>query len=298
MNNNNEKSENTVVNVQKVIISITNKNTVIFCRVSSYGQTGKFSISFEVQEHQGKICANLFNLKVMATYKVVESAYDGKSCTIKSLISKNKGKNMIVYNVSRFCRNIDRGLELLDYALKCNTRLFFVDEGIVWDKNHTHFRQKLRDRLYLAEEESKAIGKRVKAALAEKKRLGYFTGGTPKYGFKVVSDFGGKRAVPKLDEQDVIKFINLCRTVKTSVRTLNEWMRKISPSFDSPIELCFNNKTVKTIKEPLTYTDIAALLNSYGVDRRGSKWTRSSVSEIARRDYENVLEGLVAMDIE
>lgn len=287
--NNNEEPQRITINIGNIIASITKKDAVIFCRVSSFGQTGKFTISFEVQEHKGQVCANLFKLKVMETIKIVESAYEGKTCTIKSLINKYRGKNIIIYNVSRFCRNVDRGLELLAYAIKCNTRLFFVEEGIVWDKNHTNFRNQLRDRLYVAQEESVAIGRRVKDALAEKKRRGYFTGGKPKYGFKVIDSDGGRKAVPENYEQSVINFINMCRKVGTSVNTLNECMRNITDNFDSPIELFHNGDSINVIKDPLNYVTIANLLNSYGVRKRDQKWSPDSVNKIGKQDYENVL---------
>ena len=111
-NHNNNANPN---DIQRIILTIRNKTAVVYCRVSSYGQTGQYHISFEVQEQKGNICANIFRLKVMSTVKVVESAYKGVKCTIKSLIRQNRGKNIIIYNVSRFCRNKDKGLELLNY---------------------------------------------------------------------------------------------------------------------------------------------------------------------------------------
>jgi DNA invertase Pin-like site-specific DNA recombinase len=301
MNYNTDNDNNTPAsNVGETDISIiketiTNRNTIIFCRVSSYGQTGPYCVSFDLQEHKGYVCSRLFALKVMGVTKVVESAYQGKTCTIKSLITLNKGKNIIIYNVSRFSRNVTNGLELLDYALKCNTRLFFVEEGIVWDKNNTNNRNQLQNKLYLAQEESRAIGRRVKDALALKKRQGYFTGGIPKYGYKVVDSVGGRRAIPDKYEQAVIKFINLCRTVGTSVRTLNEWMRILSPTFDDLIELEYDGRAVRTLQEPLSYEGIADLLNEYNVTKRNRQWSKSMVSAICRQDYENILEGMINM---
>ena len=290
-------TERVVINIENVIMSITKKDAVIFCRVSSFGQTGPFSISFEVQEHKGHVCANLFKLKVVSTVKIVESAYDGKACTIKTLISKYRGKNIIIYNVSRFSRNVARGMELLDYALKCNTRLFFVDEGIVWDKNHTGFRGKIRERLHMAEQESAAIGHRVKDALAEKKRRGYFTGGTPKYGYTVVNADGGRRAVEEPLEQKVIKFINMCRETGTSVVALNEMMQRLSPDFDAPIVLGYGEDEVVTLQEALSFSEIAGLLNAYGVTRRGSRWNASIISSIVRRNYIAMLDAMEDMEI-
>lgn len=280
-----------VVDIEKVAASIKKRETIIFCRVSSYGQTGPFCISFDVQEQKGNACANKFKLKVMGVIKMVESAYTGKSCTIKSLITKNRGKNIIIYDVSRFCRNINRGMELLDYALQCNTRLFFVSEGIIWDKEHLGFREKLRQRLHLAEEESRNLARRIKDAKEEKKRRGFHTGGLPKYGYKVLAVDKGKILVPEEYEQKVINFIKLCLTTGTSVKALNILMEDISPNFGGcPIVLDFNGKEVNAIQDPLSYAEIADLLNIYEIPKRGGRWTASNVGKIAKKDVDDVVE--------
>lgn len=263
--------------IAAIIETIGNKSAVIFCRVSSIMQNSPFSISFEVQEHKGQTCANMFGLRVVEIVKIVESAYDGKACTIKSLITKNKGKNIIIYNISRFARNVERGIELLDYALKCNTRLFFVEEEIVWDKNHIGCKNKLIEKLNLAQKESEAISRRVKDAKAEKKRRGYFTGGVAKYGYKVITEEFGKKCVGDEYEQLVIKFINLCRTVGSRADDINFVLRQIS-KYNEPIILEFEDGDVNAINEPMSYSCIAQILNDYEVDRRGKRWTASNVS--------------------
>lgn len=296
-NNNISPVAKATIDVQQIVSTIRNKNAAIFCRVSSFGQTGPAHISFDVQEHKGMVCAQLFRLKAGTVMKVVESAYKGKTCTIKSLITKFRNKNIIIYNVSRFCRSERLGTELLQYALKCNTRLFFVEEGIVWDRNNQGNLRALQRKLVLAEEESAATGRRVKDALALRKRMGYFTGGTPKYGYTVVDADGGRRAVPEQYEQAVIKLIKMCREPGTSVRTLNEWMRQLSPNFDAPIVLWYGDRQTKTLREPMSYNDIAVLLNEYGVTKRGNRWSGGMVGSICKRDYENILEGMMQMGI-
>ena len=212
-----------------------------------------------------------------------------------------------MYDISRFCRDVDHGTELLEYALKCNTRLFFVSEGIVWDRNNTGNHDAIMDGLRAAERESAQIGRRVSDALQERKKLGYFIGGVPKYGFKVVQSDGGKRAVPDTYEQLVIKFINMCRTPGMTVFTLNKWMFKISPNYGpaiggrrlqndkDPIVLEYGEEVVEALKEPLTYSCIADLLNDYSVTKRENKWSCGMVGSICKKPYDNVLEGLANM---
>lgn len=281
--------------IEKLRITIKNKNAIIFCRVSSIRQTGLMHISFEVQEQKGNNCANFFNLKVYSIIKVVESAYDGKKCTLKTLINKNKGKNIIIYNITRFSRNKNHGLSLLYHALKNNVRLFFVDEGIIWDKDNQDNIKLLEKKLEYAEEESRQIGKRVKDALEEKKRRGYFTGGIPKYGYKTVAYPEGKKLVPEEYEQEVINFVKMCKTVGFKVSNLNKQMKNISYNYEN-ILLFYEDTPIYEIQEPLTNSNIADLLNNYSVLRRNNIWSSSSVGVIVNEDYKQILEKIDQMN--
>ena len=293
-----EIKEKKDVDIQKIIFSIKKKDAIIYCRVSSIGQTGGFHVSFEVQESKGKICADLFKLKVFSIIKVVESAYQGNTCTIKSLISKNRGKNIIIYNVSRFSRNKNHGIDLLNHALKYNVRLFFVQEGVVWDRENQENFKFLKKKLKYAEQESKELGKRIKDALELKKKNGFFTGGKPKYGYDTVSFPEGKKLGLNENEQEVIKFINMCKTVGTSVNSLNKQMKKITRDFDKPISITYYGfGDIQNLREPLTNNNIAELLNGYSVLRREGNWTGNSVGAITRRDYNDIVEKVQVVNL-
>ena len=69
--------------------NIPNKKTVIFCRVSTLGQTTPGTVSFQVQENKGRVCYNIFKLKVMCVIKIVESVYQGNASTIYSIINSH-----------------------------------------------------------------------------------------------------------------------------------------------------------------------------------------------------------------
>lgn len=280
--------------IEKIKARITRKDAAIFCRVSTYNQTGGNTVSLEMQEAKcARTCA-LFELKIMSVSKVVESAYDGKACTIKSLINKNRGKNIVIYSVDRFCRNRERGAALLDFALKCRTRLFFVTEGIVWDgvdQWQTH--DKIMDRLKIAEEESAAIGRRIRDAIAEKKRLGFFTGRVAPYGFTIQPVYGGKRLVPNAEEADVIKFIEMCRKIGTSVDSINTWLTGTSEG----LIFEYRGAEVSQLMDVLSFSNIADILNDYEVTFRGGLWTGEDVRKVVNRTMEgNVDEMLEDME--
>lgn len=286
-----EITENSKNTIQEIRNRISKKEVIIFCRVSSFGQTGNMHISFEVQEEKGKNCADLFGLKIYLIVKVVESAYQGDKCTLKSLITKNRGKNIILYNVSRFCRNVNKGRELLKLALQYNVRLIFVQEGIVWDKQNHNWNE-IRQHLAFCEEESRQLGKRVSDALREKRKRGFFTGGTPGYGYTTEQHFNGKKLIPEENEQEVITFINMCKETGTTIISLNKQMKKISEDYDSPILIFMDDKPTRYLEEPLSNSNIADLLNEYGVPKRNGTWSADAVGSISRRKYNQVIEGV------
>jgi len=290
MENNNNSED--IIRISSYIL---NNKTLIYCRVSTIEQTGLKHISFELQETKGNVCASIFKLKVEMVFKIVESAYKNNHQTIKSLIKKFKGKNIIIYNISRFCRDLNSGIELLKLALTNKTRLFFVQEGLVWDENNQDNLSKLKNKLIYAQEESLNIGKRVKDAITEKKRRGYHVGGPPKYGFKVIDVFGGKKVVANEKEQDVINFIKKCKTVGTSSHEINKQMNLITTEpiiYEDPIILYYDGNETKDIKQPMGNVDIAELLNSYGVSKRGKRWNGPKVSEINNREYKQMMSNL------
>jgi len=283
-----EKTNN-IEDIKRISEYISDKKTLIYCRVSTIKQTGLNHYSFEMQENKGNVCAKIFGLNVYMIFKIVESAYQNDYKNIKNLITEYKNKNIIIYNVTRLCRNYKSGLELLELALQNNTRLFFVDEGIVWDKNNEDNLFFLKKYLELAENESKIMGKRIKDAINEKKRRGYLVGKVP-YGFKPVQVEGGKKAFPDIYEQNVIKFINYCKNIGTSKDTLNEYMKLISPDFDDTISIFYNDIEISKIKEPMSNVEIAKLLKSFKVLKRGKNWNGQSVGSVINKDYKKFFD--------
>jgi DNA invertase Pin-like site-specific DNA recombinase len=287
------------VNIKQTVSKIKNRKTVIYCRVSSIGQTGPGTVSFQVQERKGLACAQMFRLKVFSIVKYVESAYKNDLATMRSLIRKYKGGNIIVYDVTRFARQVIVGRELLDLALRNNTRIFFVNEGIIWDRDNQENRDRIVYELGMAEAESQRLGRRISHSIKELQEQGYFTGGKPRYGCKVVDWKGGKKLVSDEEEQKVVEFIKLCRTKGTTVKDLNKAMRKISDDRD-PIVLegnNDNNSDNNKLIEPLSYNCIADLLNDYGVTKRGSDWNGGKVSSVHNQEYKTVLTKMESLKV-
>lgn len=134
------------------------------------------------------------------------------------------------------------------------------------------------------------IGKRISDALKKYKSDGNDLG-RPAYGFEVAWIDDGtekkkRKIVPNQYEQDVLEFIQACRTRGTKISHLNKLLRKIHKPeegeiFDS-LELEDGHTTVRG-DHGLSYANIAEILNDYGVTFHDRPWTQEILARLARK---------------
>lgn len=243
-------------------------SSVIYCRVSSMAQNEyNKGVSLQVQEQLCIKFAYENKLRAKAVHKEVHSVYN-KIPRILTDIIKRKKQNIIISSVDRFSRSKIIGIKMAQQALKNKNKLIFVQEKFVVAENSDLII--LEQFLKNTENESAVIGSRIKKARNFLISNGMFAGGSVPYGYKVLD----KKLVKEIYEQRVIDFINMCRENEIYCNKLNKKMisiAKISPYV--PIN-CYdkNNKSVPVITEPITFQDIADLLNSYGILKRGGLW--------------------------
>jgi len=257
---------------------------VIYCRVSTSNQANGNSVSLEAQESLSKKMAKLKGYRIKSTHKEVKSAYSSSMKSLKEILTSNRNTHILLYDVSRFCRNVSNGIAMLNLALSKNNTLVFVHDKLVINKtNKTEKMQKLVDLLEQSENESRRIGSRIKTAQKYLRDQGKYAGGAIPFGHKVLKtdDDNNNSLVEDPQEQNIMMFISLCRMKEISSEKLNQLMNAISPQVPyAPIN-CYDKDQVtvlKTINTSLTYSEIADLLNDYSVKKRGRKWTSSSVS--------------------
>lgn len=141
---------------------------IIYVRVSSKIQ--KDGISLSVQEAFCREFCQCKNWKVIRTIREVVSAKDPCRQTELQRVSEKKFSNptmLVVYNISRFSRNVSKGLDLVRKMR--DNRLILVSSTEVVDLSSASGEYNLINLLNAAELESKLISMRVSDALAHKK---------------------------------------------------------------------------------------------------------------------------------
>lgn len=246
---------------------------VIYNRVSTINQnTYNRSVSLHSQEDICSKYAHENNLKVKGIYKEVHSAYNKIPNVLNSVINLQK-TTIIISSIDRFSRSAKFGLDMIQTALKNKNKIIFVCENIVCStvNNIDNIIQFLKK----SEEESNTMSVRIKKAKTHLSENGYFTGGISPYGFKTTD----RILIKHNNEQKIINFIKICKENDVSTFKLNKGLSDIFASKPfAPIQ-CYDkdNNSIDKLTEQLNNVEIASLLNSYGIKKRGRKWTNNSV---------------------
>lgn len=237
-------------------------------------------------------------------------------------------KNVVVYNATRFCRSVTRGLGHLERLEKCKASLHLVQEGLCPLKDDAQ-RFQLINLLNLAELESKRISERVESIVRLRREFGHQFG-PPAYGQSVLNlplDAEESAALDQIHlltatepnqpqhqvstkktkrifivagkEQKVIELIEAMRESGTRVSKLNSLLLActschLAENEFQELELCGGKKKNRfALAHPLSCSNIASVLNEYGIPyRRGRAWTAMAVRSIIQRQgrYKRAVE--------
>lgn len=245
----------------------------IYNRVSSTNQNSYMNnISLQVQESLcGKFAAEN-NLNVLRVHKEVHSVFNKIPEVLNTVINLHKYV-ILIADVSRFSRSETIGYDMAKKAIDNNNTLVFIQEKLVCS-THAELEQ-LKVHLKKSEDESKTISMRIKNAKTYLQENGMYSGGLVPYGYSV----DNKKLIINTNEKNIIKFIKLCQTDNISASELNDIMITIHKTKKYDKISCYDKKgkVVSHITEKLFNTEIADLLNSYNVNKRGRLWNANMV---------------------
>lgn len=265
------------------------KNAIVYCRVSSGSQNGKNNVSGDVQE---RVCRDFIidnKLRLGNVYKETKSAFKGDRNFLAQLIVDNPNTTIVVYDVTRFTRNVEKGLELLKLAQRNNVRFAFACNGMIgdWDGRNIHLL------MQQAQAESENLSRRVKDAKQQKKAQGFHTGGPTPYGYDRELTPHGVKLVENQDQQKVIEFIRYAgESNQVTSKKMNELVAPLSPlwSEQERVYLWDGQRDVAKLRRKLTPAEIATLCNQYAIPAsRNASWTASRIASVLKRKAADAL---------
>jgi DNA invertase Pin-like site-specific DNA recombinase len=170
----------------KIVTAPTRETkVVVYLRVSSKGQDqpeyGRDGL--QTQLHSVLDFCMRFGIVILETFSEVGSARNPANLQMQNKMikkvsgPKNKNTCILVYSVSRFARNKNQGMQMLESLHANNSYVFSVSENV---SSHD---AKFTDLLTQAQQHSDQLSTVVRDSIERRRKQGQFIGSVP-YGFK------------------------------------------------------------------------------------------------------------------
>ena len=182
-------------------------NAIIYCRLSSGNQCfiNNLHTSIENQLINCRSYCSNNGFNVVKECQEIKSARNMKYLyELNKILSENNNVQLIIFNITRFSRNILQGLQYIENFKQKNITIHFVEENA--KTNHHLDLHRIRLGLSQSEFESDTISNRIKSNNIVLKNKGWVFG-NPKFGKKVFYQNGIRRFQSSKDELNVIELI-------------------------------------------------------------------------------------------
>lgn len=255
-------------------------NAISYTRVSTRNQSN-FGASLDEQKNRIALYARDNNFNICTTLSDVMS---GRSKSNLDNLDFARINNILVTDVTRFCRDVKMGINRIKKMVAKNVTIHFIREALIITKavmddvNHDTYKILLHC-LNMAERESKLLGTRVKNVTAYKRSRGEHTGGSVPYGLKLVNiqtinDYGQNVVLKKytIDENVimVLRLIDLCRDPFNTI-DVTEALRVV---LKRPVILDADVREFLEYLEPygMTNSQMCQLFNHYNILYKGNEF--------------------------
>lgn len=253
------------------------KNAIIYCRSSTPHQNQYTHTSIEMQTFVCREYCYKNELQVVSLVTEVCSARQiSNQKKLLKIINNNNDINLIVYDASRFSRNILEGIQILNECRNKNIILHCVKDSFSTYKYQGYLN--FVDGIKNGEAESKLLSDRLKSSIQHKRALGSEFG-NPAYGYKKEKNNGITKFV---DNENEKKIINLATKLYygCSVKEANNCILDIT---GENIKSLFTEPCAKIKFGNFTYGMIAEFFNEHNIKYRNEKeWTATQVSNIVK----------------
>ena len=275
-------------------------NSIIYNRISSTNQSNikNYHISLENQYDHCKNYCDQNGLNIINTVNEIKSARNmNNQNNLYNIINNYNDINIIIYNITRFSRNVLQGLQILKKLEQKNIIIHFVEENA---KTNCYLdKHRIRLGLSQSEYESDTISNRIKSNNNVLKKKGWKFG-KPEYGKEIYFNNGVRQTKINKYEKNIIDFIVAARISSCTVNHLNKLLNKIIPNNKELIEF-YDPKSdliIDKFSKPytLTFREIAHLLNDYNISNRNKKWNYLSIKRIFR-NFNDLDKNLKLMNI-
>jgi DNA invertase Pin-like site-specific DNA recombinase len=254
------------------------QNAIIYCRSSTKEQNNFNHCSLDTQTFNCRNYCNQNNLNIInMSTEICRATSTINQKELLQIIDKFKNINLIIYDASRFSRNILEGIILLNKCKEKNIIIHNVKDNYSTEKHQGYCN--FIDGIKNSEYESKLISDRIKSSIKYRKSLGSDFG-KPPFGFKNERING----VIKFIKDDIeLEIINFAKKLYygCTVKEANIIMNQIT---QNNIQSLFTEKCKKIEYGNFTFTMIAEFFNQHNIKNRNRNWSGNSISSIIKME--------------
>lgn len=262
---------------------LSNKNCIIYCRVSSKEQEDR-GYSLEAQEKLLTEYAERNGLKTARLFKISESA-SGKQIrkTFNEMLSFVKQKKIDIIlceKIDRLTRNLKDGAVVSDWVTGDeNRQVHFVKENFVVSKNTRAHENLVWDmKVAIARFYTNNLSEEVKKGQIAKLESGWIPCGQ-KFGYKTIGEKGHKTQTPDENSAPFIrKAFELYSSGNYTISRLTETMRKEG----------MKNRSGKEISRSILHTVLSDPFYCGIISWRGQEYEGKHEPIITRELFNNV----------
>lgn len=218
----------------------------LICRVSTKTQTGPGTVSLEAQEAALRKAVDNDKYRRIKVIYISASAYKGIPVQLQNIAEVIQSRSMMMfYRVDRLSRNIFKYLDWLEDLYKRDVVLRSIRENLDYSTNKLEFLRLL----LLAQQESKLLGDKIRAANQYKRERGDEHIGCLPYGKRYYTKSDGSKGVE-----------------------------------NNPEEIKVYQRVQEYKGEDLD--KLAAQLNREGIKKRGRTWNKTMVQRLRNKRIE------------
>jgi DNA invertase Pin-like site-specific DNA recombinase len=255
--------------------------TIIYSRSSTKRQNNYNlnSASINTQSHSCmEFCKkNGLDIKFMRS-EICSARNFNNQKKLNEIIESFNNINLVIFDVSRFSRNIADGVNMINKCFEKNITVYFVKDNLVIKSKQDL--PKFTTQLINAHVESDTISYRLNESIKYRRSLGNYIGNA-KYGYSKVKENNINKLVINEQEQLIIKII-----LKLKFGGLLSDLDKLTKELNKKIF-----KNIDRTDEIIMYghyrnSGIAHILNYNGIKYKDNDWTPSNISNIINQNSE------------
>jgi len=264
----------------ELAVNTINGNAIIYTRISTANQVNGTSLQAQLAACEAYCNENKYNI-IERVQEIVSARFSKKQNKLLEIIENNKNVHIIIFEPSRFSRNVKDGVNLIDTMKSKKITLHFAQPSII--STNTMDMKSIISGILDGEIESNKLSMRIKQSVLYRKSINKYYPSIPKYGYNYERKSVGTKMHTKLiknvEEYRIAKLINKLY-YGDRISHIEKLLFDITGKVHNLYWTSDNDNFYSIKPGDLKKSDIMKFLDTIPILRRGRKWTTLNIAKI------------------